>query len=145
MKPADLVLGEPISIAHYLRHHAVDYGPAVIVGDGFKNIVGERFALLEVDLISTPRHPNGWRAYALLGDSIVRASPKFRALEDGHRQLFDAYGNQRWEAAREALAHCRGLNGSIATLYDHYEARIRHMEQEPPGANWNGSYYAGRL
>lgn len=139
------VLGEPISIAHYLRHHAVDYGPAVIVGDGFKNIVGERFALLEVDLISTPRHPNGWRAYALLGDSIVRASPKFRALEDGHRQLFDAYRNQRWEAAREALAHCRGLNGSIATLYDHYEARIRHMEQEPPGANWNGSYYAGRL
>lgn len=139
------VLGEPVSIAHYLRHHAVDYGPAVIVGDGFKEIVGERFALLEVDLISTPRHPNGWRAYALLGDSIVRASPKFRALEDGHRQLFDAYRNQRWDAAREALAHCRGLNGSIATLYDHYEARIRHLEQDPPGPNWNGSYYAGRL
>ena len=139
------VLGEPVSIAHYLRHHAINYGPAVIVGDGFKDAVGERFALLEVDLVSTPRHPDGWRAYALLGDSIVRASPKFRALEDGHRKLFEAYRNQRWDAAREALIHCRGLNGSISTLYDFYEARIRQLENDPPGQNWNGSYYAGRF
>jgi len=139
------VLGEPISIARYLRSHAIDYGPAVIVGDGFKDAVREKFALLEVDLVSTPRHPDGWRAYALLGDSIVRASPKFRALEDGHRQLFDAYRNQRWGAAREALVHCRGLNGAISTLYDFYEGRIRQLEKEPPGENWNGSYYAGRF
>ncbi len=139
------VLGEPVSIAHYLRHHAINYGPAVIVGDGFRDAVGDRFALLEVDLVSTPRHPDGWRAYALLGDSIVRASPKFRALEDGHRKLFEAYRNQRWAAAREALNHCRGLNGSISTLYDFYEARIRQMENDPPGPNWNGSYYAGRF
>lgn len=139
------VLGEPVSIAHYLRLHAINYGPAVIVGDGFKEAVGEKFALLEVDLVSTPRHPNGWRAYALLGDSIMRASPKFRALEEGHRQLFDAYRNQRWASAREALVHCRGLNGSISTLYDYYEGRIRQLEQDPPGEGWNGSYYAGRF
>lgn len=139
------VLGEPVNIAHYLRDHALDYGPAVIVGDGFKEKIGDRFALLEVDLVSTPRHPEGWRAYALLGDSIVRASPKFRALEEGHRQLFDAYRSQRWDAAREAIAHCRTLNGSISTLYDFYEGRIRHLEAEPPSANWNGSYFAGRF
>lgn len=139
------VLGEPVSIAHYLRHHAINYGPAVIVGDGFKDAVGDRFALLEVDLVSTPRHPDGWRAYALLGDSIVRASPKFRALEEGHRKLFDAYRSQRWDAAREALTHCRGLNGSISTLYDFYEGRIKQLESDPPGPNWNGSYYAGRF
>ncbi len=139
------VLGEPVSIANYLRTHAIDYGPAVIVGDGFKGVVGNKFALLEVDLISTPRHPDGWRAYALLGDSIVRASPKFRALEDGHRQLFDAYRAQRWVAAREALVHCRGLNGAMSTLYEFYEGRISHLEKTPPGDNWNGSHYAGRL
>jgi adenylate cyclase len=139
------VLGEPVSIAQYLRHHAINYGPAVIVGDGFKEEVGDKFALLEVDLVSTPRHPEGWRAYALLGDSIMRASPKFRALEEGHRQLFEAYRNQRWSAAREALVHCRGLNGSISTLYDYYEGRIRQLEQDPPGDGWNGSYYAGRF
>jgi len=139
------VLGEPVSIAHYLQLHAINYGPAVIVGDGFKEVVGDRFALLEVDLVSTPRHPDGWRAYALLGDSIMRASPKFRALEEGHKQLFEAYRNQRWDAARDALNHCRGLNGAISTLYDYYEGRIRQLEKEPPGENWNGSYYAGRF
>jgi len=139
------VLGEPVSIAHYLRLHAINYGPAVIVGDGFKEVVGDRFALLEVDLVSTPRHPEGWRAYALLGDSIMRASPKFRALEEGHKQMFEAYRNQRWAAARDALNHCRGLNGAISTLYDYYEGRIRQLEKEPPGENWNGSYYAGRF
>ena len=84
-------------------------------------------------------------AFALLGDSIVRASPKFRALQEAHQALFEAYRHQRWAEARAVIAQARKLNGAIETLYDLYEQRIAHFEANPPGLAWNGVWYAGRI
>lgn len=139
------VLGEPVSFAAYLQKNARHYGPAIIVGEGTQRAVGDRYALLEIDLVSTPRHPEGRRVYALLGDPIMRANPKFRALQEAHVLIFSAYRNQRWAEARAAIAECRKLNGAIPTLYDFYEARIAQYEANPPGEHWNGAWFAGRI
>ncbi|MBO6634090.1 adenylate/guanylate cyclase domain-containing protein [Parvibaculum sp.] len=139
------VLGEPVSFAAYLQKNARHYGPAIIVGEGTQRAVGDRYALLEIDLVSTPRHPEGRRVYALLGDPIMRANPKFRALQEAHTLIFSAYRNQRWAEARAAIAECRKLNGAIPTLYDFYEARIEQYEANPPGEHWNGAWFAGRI
>jgi adenylate cyclase len=139
------VLGEPVSFAAHLQRNARNYGPAIIVGEGTQRVIGDRYALLEIDLISTPRHPEGRRVYALLGDPIMRANPKFRALQEAHALIFSAYRNQRWADARAAIAECRKLNGAIPTLYDFYEARISQYETVPPGDHWNGSWFAGRI
>ncbi|MEX2250416.1 MAG: adenylate/guanylate cyclase domain-containing protein, partial [Parvibaculum sp.] len=122
-----------------------DDGPAIIVGEGTQRSVGGRYALLEIDLVSTPRHPEGRRVYALLGDPIMRANPKFRALQEAHTLIFSAYRSQRWAEARAAIAECRKLNGAIPTLYDFYEARIAAYEANPPGPHWNGAFFAGRI
>lgn len=139
------VLGEPVSFAAYLQKNARHYGPAIIVGEGTQRAVGDRYALLEIDLVSTPRHPEGRRVFALLGDPIMRANPKFRALQEAHTLIFSAYRNQRWAEARAAIAECRKLNGAIPTLYDFYEARIAAYEANPPGEHWNGAFFAGRI
>ncbi len=139
------VLGEPVSFGAHLQRNARNYGPAIIVGEGTQRAVGDRYALLEIDLISTPRHPEGRRVFALLGDPIMRANPKFRALQEAHALIFSAYRNQRWADARAAITECRKLNGAISTLYDFYEARIVQYETNPPGEHWNGSWYAGRI
>lgn len=139
------VLGEPVSFAAHLQRNARNYGPAIIVGEGTQRAVGDRYALLEIDLISTPRHPEGRRVFALLGDPIMRANPKFRALQEAHALIFAAYRNQRWADARSAIAECRKLNGAIPTLYDFYEARIAQYEANPPGEHWNGAWFAGRI
>jgi len=139
------VLGEPVSFAAYLQKNARNYGPAIIVGEGAQRVVGSRFALLEIDLIATPRHPEGRRVFALLGDPIMRANPKFRALQEAHTLIFAAYRNQRWDEARAAIAETRKLNGAISTLYDFYETRIAGYELNPPGPHWNGTWFAGRL
>lgn len=139
------VLGEPVSFAAYLQKNARHYGPAIIVGEGAQRAVGDRYALLEIDLVSTSRHPEGRRVYALLGDPIMRANPKFRALQEAHMLIFSAYRNQRWAEARAAIAECRKLNGAIPTLYDFYEARIAQYEANPPGEHWNGAWFAGRI
>ena len=139
------VLGEPVSFAAYLQKNARHYGPAIIVGEGTQRAVGDRYALLEIYLVSTSRHPEGRRVYALLGDPIMRANPKFRALQEAHMLIFSAYRNQRWAEARAAIAECRKLNGAIPTLYDFYEARIAQYEANPPGEHWNGAWFAGRI
>lgn len=139
------VLGEPVSFAAHLQRNARNYGPAIIVGEGTQRVIGDRYALLEIDLISTPRHPEGRRVFALLGDPIMRANPKFRALQEAHALIFSAYRNQRWADARAAIAECRKLNGAIPTLYDFYEARIAQYEASAPGDHWNGSWFAGRI
>ena len=139
------VLGEPVSFAAYLQKNAKHYGPAIIVGEGTQRAVSDRYALLEIDLVSTPRHPEGRRVFALLGDPIMRANPKFRALQEAHTLIFSAYRNQRWAEARAAIAECRKLNGAIPTLYDFYEARIAAYQANPPGEHWNGAFFAGRI
>ena len=139
------VLGEPVSFAAYLQKNARHYGPAITVGEGTQRAVNDRYALLEIDLISTPRHPEGRRVYALLGDPIMRANPKFRALQEVHALIFSAYRSQRWAEARAAIAECRKLNGAIPTLYDFYEMRISQYEANPPGDHWNGAFFAGRI
>lgn len=139
------VLGEPVSFGAYLQRNARNYGPAIIVGEGTQRVIGDRYALLEIDLISTPRHPEGRRVFALLGDPIMRANPKFRALQEAHALIFSAYRNKRWADARAAIAECRKLNGAIPTLYDFYEARIAQYETNPPGEHWNGAWFAGRI
>ncbi|ABS64119.1 putative Chase2 sensor protein [Parvibaculum lavamentivorans DS-1] len=139
------VLGEPVSFAAYLQKNARHYGPAIIVGEGTQRAVGGRYALLEIDLVSTSRHPEGRRIFALLGDPIMRANPKFRALQEAHALIFSAYRSQRWAEARAAIAECRKLNGAIPTLYDFYETRIAQYEANPPGDHWNGAFFAGRI
>ena len=139
------VMGEPVSFAAHLQKHARHFGPAIIVGEGTQKAVGDRYALLEIDLVSTPRHPEGRRVFALLGDPIMRANPKFRALQEAHALIFAAYRNQRWSEARAAIAECRKLNGAIPTLYDFYEGRIAYYQDNPPGENWNGAWFAGRI
>lgn len=139
------VLGEPVSFGAYLQRNARNYGPAIIVGEGTQRVIGDRYALLEIDLISTPRHPEGRRVFALLGDPIMRANPKFRALQEAHALIFSAYRAKRWADARAAIAECRKLNGAIPTLYDFYEARIAQYETNPPGEHWNGAWFAGRI
>lgn len=139
------VLGEPVSFAAHLQKNARNYGPAIIVGEGTQRAVGDRYALLEIDLVSTPRHPEGRRIFALLGDPIMRANPKFRALQEAHALIFSAYRHQRWADARAAIGECRKLNGAIPTLYDFYETRIAQYETNSPGEHWNGSWFAGRI
>ena len=139
------VLGEPVSFASYLQRNAQSYGPAIIVGEDTQKSVNDRYALLEIDFVSTARAAQGRHVYALLGDPIMRANPKFRALVEAHQMIFAAYRKQRWNEARAAITQCRKLSGAIPTLYDLYESRISLYEADPPGDDWNGAWFAGRI
>jgi adenylate cyclase len=76
----------------------------------------------------------------MLGNPVMRASPKFRALTVFHDHIFQALRKQQWHKARELIAQCRRLSGASQKLYDLHLARIAYFEKHPPGENWDGAF-----
>jgi adenylate cyclase len=82
------------------------------------------------------------KLYALLGNPLVRASPKFRALQTFHDHIFQAYRAQQWAKTRALIEQCRTLSGASQQLYDLYLNRIAYFEANPPEPDWDGTFHA---
>ena len=78
--------------------------------------------------------------FALLGNPVVRASPKFRALIAFHEHIFASLHQQQWAKARALIAQCRRLSGASQKLYDLHLTRIGYFESNPPGPEWDGAF-----
>lgn len=114
------------------------YGPAVIVAEDTRKAAERGFAFLEVDFIETGASPV--KLYALLGNPVMRASPKFRALSTFHDHIFQSLRTQQWDKTRELIEQCRKLSGASQKLYDLHLARIAWYESHPPGPEWDGAF-----
>jgi adenylate cyclase len=98
------------------------------------------FAFLEVDYIAAGPRDQPVKLYALLGNPLVRASPKFRALSTFHDHIFQSIRTQQWGKAKALIEQCRKLSGASSRLYDLHLARIAWYESHPPGPNWDGAF-----
>ncbi len=96
------------------------------------------FAFLEIDTIAMAGPPV--TLYAMMGNPVSRASPKFRALSVFHDHIFQAMRKQNWPMARELIEQCRRLSGASQRLYDLHLTRIAYYEKHPPGAEWDGAF-----
>jgi adenylate cyclase len=132
------VAGACVDRAEMLRVLSAKYGPAVLVGQEIRNAAEKGFAFVEVDTIAADNRAE--RVYALLGNALVRASPKFRALSTFHEHLFQSIRDRRWADARKLIDQCRNLSGAIPRLYDLHLARIEWYESHPPPSDWDGAF-----
>jgi adenylate cyclase len=134
------VNGDVVSLAGRLQALSAQYGPAVIVADETEKAVARNFAFLEVDNIAFGEGDAPVTLYAMLGNPVARASPKFRALSTFHEHIFHSLRSQQWDKARALIEQCRKLSGASQRLYDLHLTRIRYFEANPPGANWDGAF-----
>ena len=134
------VHGDAVTLAGRIQASSPQYGPAVIVADETRQLADRSFAFLEVDYIAAGTEDAPVRLYAMLGNPVVRASPKFRALATFHDHIFQALRQQHWAEARDLIGQCRQLSGASQKLYDLHLKRIGYFETNPPGANWDGAF-----
>jgi adenylate cyclase len=139
-RPSYSLIGETVDIARDLLEASAGYGPAIVVAEHTYQAVKNRYALLEIDKIAMPHRSYAVRVFALLGNPVTKASPRFRALEEAHEAIFEAYRAQNWSMAEALIAECRKLNGAVPTLYDLYDRRIAYYRQFPPPENWDGAF-----
>jgi len=116
------------------------YGPATIVSEETRKAAERSFAFLEVDYIATGSDEPPIKLYAMLGNPLVRASPKFKALSTFHDHIFDSIRKRQWRIARALIDQCRRLSGASPKLYDLHLSRITWYENHPPAADWDGAF-----
>ncbi|HEX3673293.1 MAG TPA: adenylate/guanylate cyclase domain-containing protein [Rhizomicrobium sp.] len=134
------VAGDCMVLADRIRTLSAQYGPAIVVGEDTRKAAERGYAFLEVDYITAGPHDQAVKLYAMLGNPLVRASPKFRALQTFHDHIFQAIHDRQWEKARGLIEQCRKLSGASQKLYDLHLARIDYFEDNPPGADWDGAF-----
>ncbi len=141
MRLAYTVLGDAVNLAARLEGQSKSYGVTIIVGEETRSAVDD-LAFLELDLIAVKGKTEATKVYALLGDAAFALAPAFRALEEAHGRMLEAYRGQDWSAARSAAAQARELAPGLGELYDLYLDRIAHYQANPPGPSWRGVYFA---
>ncbi len=139
-RTAYTITGECTLLAARIRAQSVQYGPAVVVGEDTRKAAERGYAFLEVDYIALGPKGEAVKLYAMLGNALVRASPKFRAMATFHEHIFQSLRTQQWEKTRELITQCRQLSGASPRLYDLHLARIAYFEKNPPGSDWDGAF-----
>src|SRR5471032_2735445 len=134
------VHGEAVSLAQRLQALSHHYGPALIAADETRRQAERGFAFLEIDTIAMGAKDPPTALYAILGNPVAKASPKFRALTVFHDHIFQAIRKQHWQMARDLIAQCRRLSGASQQIYDLHMARIAYYEKHPPGESWDGAF-----
>jgi adenylate cyclase len=134
------VIGANAEMAERIRHLSWRYGPAIIASETTRDISESTYAFLEVDFLAPQPGDTPIRVYALLGNAVMRASPKFRAVAAFHEHIFRAVHDRQWEKARSLIEQCRRLSGASQKIYDLHLARIAWFEANPPDADWDGAF-----
>jgi adenylate cyclase len=134
------VTGNCTALAESIRALSPQYGPAVIVSDDTRKAAERGFAFLEVDFLVTNAREEPVKLFAMLGNPLMRASPKFRAMATFHEHIFNSIRTQQWEKSRDLIDQCRKLSGASQKMYDLHLKRIEYFEANPPGAEWDGAF-----
>jgi adenylate cyclase len=134
------VMGECTVLARRIRTISRQYGPAVVVSEATREAASRGYAFLEVDFLALGPNEPPVKLYAMLGNPLVRASPKFRALATFHEHIFQSLRTQQWEKTRDLIDQCRKLSGASQRMYDLHLARVAWFEAHPPGPDWDGAF-----
>jgi adenylate cyclase len=132
--------GEAVTLACRIQALSHQYGPAVIVSNATKTAADRSFAFLEIDTVAAGAEDPPVTLFAIMGNPVLKASPKFRALTTFHDHIFQALRKQQWRQARALIEQCRKLSGASPRLYDLHLNRIGYYEHAPPGENWDGAF-----
>jgi adenylate cyclase len=134
------LVAEDSATAQWLGDLSERYGCAALVSEALSGAVERAYAFLEVDFLVLDPGAMPVRLYALLGNAVMRASPKFRAITTFHEHIFQGIRARQWEKARGLIAQCRKISGANQKLYDLHQARIAWYEANPPPPDWDGAF-----
>ena len=113
------VLGDPVNVAARLEGQTKYYGVPIIIGSRTAEKAKEKFAILELDLITVKGKTEPQTIYALLGREEMASGTDFQELRKLWSTMMYCYRSRDWEGALEAIELCRsaehnfGLGDSV--------------------------------
>ena len=138
------VLGDPVNVASRLEGQTKLYGIPIIIGSRTGEKAKEKFALLEIDLVTVKGKTESETIYTLLGPEELANDIRFQELRKLWSTMIYCYRSRDWEGALEAIELCRSAenNFGLGMLFDLYWTRIQAFQVSAPAADWTGIFVA---
>lgn len=132
-------IGPAVEAASFLARQAPYYGPAIICDESVHRKTNHHFAFLELDRLRPRGTDRAFNVYALVGNTFIKSSKGFRALEDSQRELLAAYRRGDFLEAAASLGKARQSPGAKIALFDLYDERIRKYAADGAPKDWDGA------
>ena len=138
------VLGDPVNVASRLEGQTKFYGVPILIGSKTGEKAKEKFAVLEVDLVTVKGKTEPETVYTLLAREEVASDIRFQEFRKLWSTMIYCYRSRDWEGALEAIALCRSAenNFGLGTLLDLYSTRVQAFQASAPPADWTGIFVA---
>jgi adenylate cyclase len=138
------VLGDPVNVASRLEGQTKFYGVPILIGAKTGEKAKDKFAVLEIDLVTVKGKTESETIYTLLGREEVASDIRFQELRKLWSTMIYCYRSRDWEGALEAIELCRSAenNFGLGMLFDLYWTRIQAFQVSAPPADWAGIFVA---
>jgi adenylate cyclase len=138
------VLGDPVNVAARLEGQTKYYGVPIIIGPKTGEKAKEKFAVLELDLVTVKGKTEPETIYALLGPEQMLSDDRFQELRKLWSTMIYCYRSRDWEGALEAIELCRSAedNFGLGVPFDIYLKRIQAYQESAPPPDWAGIFVA---
>lgn len=135
VRKAYTVMGDAVNLGSRLEGITKQYGVGIIIGEGTRAKLDQRFVLRELDRVRVKGKAEPVGIYEPLGlaDQMDQATLDQLKLWN---QALQAYRAQEWDRAEMLLLNL--VRSQPHYLYDLYAKRIARYREAPPEANWDG-------
>ncbi|WP_216175720.1 CHASE2 domain-containing protein [Polynucleobacter alcilacus] len=133
------VMGDAVNLASRLEGITKEYGAAIIIGHDTRLQLPDLIAR-EVDKVRVKGKDIPVQIYEPLGFDGTVSEEQLAALALFENAL-NAYRMQDWATAQSQFEHLmQHYPATGEVLYPLYLERIAHLRDNPPGAQWDGSF-----
>ena len=132
------VMGDTVNLAARLEAANKLYGSRSLIAEATVAKTDETIQFREIDRLMVAGQTQPQAVFELLGRKD-ELTPKQDLLRTRYADAFAAYRAQRWDQARaafHAVLEAVPTDGPSQALL----SRIDHLQEHPPGADWDGSW-----
>lgn len=131
------VLGDAVNLGSRLESSTKKYGVKLLIGEEtVKDLEG--FLLRQIDRVKVVGKVEAIQCYEPLCRES-EATDVLRERVDAYHKALELYYDQNWDEATARFQRLREAEPQTL-LYQVYLGRIELLRQDPPGADWDGSF-----
>jgi len=132
------VLGDAVNLASRLESSTKYYGVSLIVGERTRELALDHFIWRELDLVKVKGKDQPVRVYEPCCP-VDEATPELKEELQLLEQALEAFRTQEFHRAKTLFSQLQQAHSEVYQ-YTMYLERLQQLEQEPPAADWDGSW-----
>lgn len=134
-------IGEPVELASDLEKQAQSYGLGILIGEESAE-QSRDFAIVEIDKLQMKGHARPVRIFTVLGDDHIGARNNFRKFRVEHKLFLRDYRRADFDKACVRLEDLMidKYGQALKPYYDMMMSRMVVYQNQPPAADWDGTF-----